>query len=322
MTQLLLWFIQPRIKFVSVLKLVSSALTSCCQKCSCSIDCTLAGNCCPDVKLPNDSDLSQGPPCQGISSILNDKRLNVSYATTGFDDQLFRFIDHCRTKRSVPESTRALCDQGGESLSDYVPVSTPSGDKLFKNRHCAACHGFFNTVDWKLYILSDCIPLLSQSFANQAERETAILETCILYSKPPSNLLGEMVSCYTDPISRCNHTFQWDAYDSELESKCINSQPFSFNSLYRHEHFGLYMFFRNSFCYQCNIKTDSKDNGDTCEVTDFVGMKSITHSSFTILLSTEHVVNNNQVCAETEVFDPVIVSIKHQFKCLVKFKLT
>lgn len=148
-------------------------------------------------------------------------RLNKTFQHRKFPNYYFRFISRCPASwngQSQDETKR--CENGGNRFENIVPVSSRTGEKLFKNRYCTMCHGFYDVVDWKLSILSDCLSTINKMFANQSERETNILRSCFIYSLPPSNFYGDTVASNLHKSRYVSKCAGFQSNYPAVESKC------------------------------------------------------------------------------------------------------
>lgn len=264
------------------------------------------------MELPN-IELPQEPPCVATTDLLNNVRLNENLSSRHFRRYHFRFISYCPQSSNISKETKDPCENGGNRFEDYIPVSSTAGDKVFKNIHCAKCHGFEEVVSWKLYLLYDCLSTLNTIFANQEEREATILKQCMLNSYPPSNFYGEMVSCHEHDITKFECKNFPEVQNSLNQSKCTE-KTFPYNSVARDvTKYPMPLTFTNIFCLLCFIQPTNLQWDDQCPVFNFAKVRSSGTYSLAILISLSgglitNVQTTEQRCSYAEVFDPYIVS--------------
>lgn len=232
--------------------------------------------------------------------------------------QFYRFITHCQTNLHVSEETRRSCEYGGTSLEDFVPVSSRTGDKVFKNKHCAKCHGFFDIVYWNLFLVGDCKSVISQTFSSQIEMEAYILKTCFLHTEPIRAGLGDMVSCQYNGtlISTCSIPSLWNEHENATEEKCLLWTPqhnTQFTQYYNSQTLRptKKRVFRNIFCYLCNTEEKNQESGDSCLSYHIESLRNLRKYTFSLLISLpkgNSISKGTYACSESEYFDSYHVS--------------
>ena len=256
-----------------------------------------------------------------MNAILNDGRIKKTVTSaTGYSSYFYKIIHRWETGCTPSEITRFRCSDGGDRLQDIIPVSSRDGNMLFKNKHCAKCHGVLDVVYWKLYILPDCLHILDITFANDREREEVILKTCNLLAFPPNISYSESVSCYGPAfgtaISTCNVTGQWDVYDHVLESRC-SSMSLYYNSAYLYySNTFIKPIYKNVYCYLCNTKQGDKLYREQCPLEGLHVVRNDLVVRFSLLItlidtSDEAVPRTKSECLQGEVLDPYFVSTYH-----------
>lgn len=291
---------------------------SCCQECSCDVTCVILGNCCPDYDISSDLYMYDPPevPCTADTTIVNN---GIQFHSIG---RLYRFIDYCPSPFHSSETTIKLCNQP-ETLDDRLPVVNIEGDKLFKNKYCASCHGYQNVVPWEMYLDFDCRMILGLTFDNFTDRDSYISNNCILYAFPPPNARLDLLQCRpTDVVSsRCNITQMWSKYDPVIESKCLNFDSSDKNSLVRHPSLFGYMYFSNIFCYLCNVG-DAHD--DVCPAVNHPDDgRSLIHGMAIFLQfqdDQDDTTEKASYCPSNAVYDPYLVS-SSTYLCFVQLVL-
>ena len=270
------------------------------------------------MEPPDPSKLPPLTTCTSINSLLNIERLNISLLGKDYLELKYKVIRHCKTSYLVSEMTKRFCENGGDRLQGIIPVSSSSGDMLFKNKHCAKCHGVVDVVYWNLYILPDCMHIINEPFANDMEREKAISKTCFLYANPPDNVFSQLVACYTprfEPmVFTCNVTGQWDMYDHELETRCSSSSDYINSEYLYYPNYFRMRTFKNVYCYLCNMKRD--DTREMCPSKENDIAKQYGVVKFSLLLKTKGIADGpvtsaDVLCSQAKVFDPFLVSTNY-----------
>jgi len=232
----------------------SKEFTSCCQDCSCAIDCLIIGNCCPDYVPPNVDNLPQKGECRSLDRIINYRLDNVPL---GFQ---FKIVDYCPDHTSVDINTRCITPT---AIEEIIPVSSRDGEKLFRNKYCAYCHGYMNIVMWGLYISEDCNNLIEQSFQSVEERNSYLLEHCHVKTFPPSSDYIQKVACTIGKVSTCRSTNS--TILQKYQARCLQDSKVWDNELYQHRIRHVDIWFNNVYCFLCSdfVSTSAIEN-DQC----------------------------------------------------------
>lgn len=122
-------------------------LAPCCSPCSCRQSCWKFGTCCPDVeRIPSmDEELAV---CH--DSFLNFTVDSVTSKEYSIPFEQYRMIASCPANYTKTDIVRK-CENSSnffpQSLDDVAMVSdAQEHNEIYKNRHCAACHGVTNVI--------------------------------------------------------------------------------------------------------------------------------------------------------------------------------
>lgn len=288
----------------------STLFESCCQPCSCRSTCTLVGNCCPDYRLPEDNYDVPLPisVCTNTLDLLNAGRLPVNN-TRDYDPRVsYLVINKCPLTTNSSNETVALCSKP-RYIRDYIPASSADGHMLFKNKHCAYCHGQYDLVFWPLLLGTSCASVLQRTWHNVYERDNYVIQNCILGTVPPAYKYAKMVRCrWSHIVSECEST--GDLSNPELREKC--DAPYAFyNTAYRQQG-TKNIYYKNIFCYLCS--SNSVSFSDICHrENDNDKTNIVPKHSLNILLeiteATQPSTDERKQCSSTaHVFDPYMVS--------------
>ena len=215
-------------------------LAPCCKNCSCADDCWIRGNCCPDKILTADTSTTIKETCKSTSVLKQNK--------DSFINGDFKLKAHYFVTESCPESVNAellkkKCNgTAAETVVDLTWVSDMNTNKIYRNRHCAECHGVQNYTSWDL--LTDCFDLMVKK--NYSLNINSFPVNC-LYTSPPNEKAFEN-ECLLPDITTCNQTGLWDVKDDVTETLC-QSLPMLFVVEERGYTANVY---RNQFCFKCN----------------------------------------------------------------------
>lgn len=220
---------------------------SCCGRCSCMKDCRILNKCCPDAGI--DIDLDE--PLFELQCVQAKYFTNQHYL-----EHSYRMVTRCSIHNNTDWVRK--CDlQSNEMplLALKIPVSSNSENGLvFQNKYCAWCNGYLDIITWGVEI--GCTKEnehIRNSLANsinldlldeQIENSKGI---CDVYYMVPEHETPTICEDIGDlNIHHCNATGLWDTYHPWIEYAC-GSYYSPYLSL---EH----IYYRNVFCYICNIK--------------------------------------------------------------------
>jgi hypothetical protein len=237
--------------------------------------------------------------------MLNSVR-NISFGTG--DKRMYRFVDYCPDKNT--SELFPACEYPVK-LQDFVIVSDKANQKVFKNRHCAMCHGVADFNEWEL--TTWCEEVAVTNFQTFQERDNYILQNCMLNSFPPNKLIHELATCFyiTETIQDCHGSKLWPEYGDFLKTACHKENP-SQNTVY----FDTWKkrAYKNVFCYLCS-QSEYAVSTDICTSREY---KSIYRNTFIVtllvVLSPSKDLLSQKVdihfkCKPNSVWDPFVVSL-------------
>ena len=112
----------------------------CCENCFCDEDCWKFNDCCPDAHVKHD-------PLEIRANCVNSVTKTPFSSGIQLDSLFpsFRIFDRCPDDFNTSQLTIDKCAEVFTeipSINDLVIVSnTRSHDEIYKNKHCASCHG-------------------------------------------------------------------------------------------------------------------------------------------------------------------------------------
>jgi len=216
----------------------------------------------------------------------------------------YKIVDYCPDHTSVDINTKCITPT---AIEEIIPVSSRDGEKLFRNKYCAYCHGYMNIVMWGLYISEDCNNLMEQSFQSVEERNSYILEHCHVKTFPPSSDYIQKVACTIGKVSTCRSTNS--TILQKYQARCLQDSKVWDNELYQHRVRHVDLLFNNVYCFLCSdfVSTSAIEN-DQCttmqwkrirgtNVVSLVYMISLTHEHDTVNVDTK------STCSVNAIFD-------------------
>ena len=270
--------------------------TPCCIYCSCADDCWKRGNCCMDkqnitVKQPLEH-------CIKVS--LKERGLNIR----------FKNLPRYYVIQSCPTLNDALAEKCSgniqSSLEDFIWMTDERTNKIYNNRYCAECHGVVNYTYWQL--ATDCTdPMNGQT--SSADAINRIIDSCSLVVLPPKSTDVSTNQCLVPTYTTCNVTGRWRTYDQALETACNQ-----FSQIYILENRYMQVYYRNIYCFLCNVKPHEQLVRDVCTSytneedvrTDLQGFTAIL--DFTTIKRQKAALTDS-VCASDEIKDPFQVCV-------------
>ncbi|KAL4220580.1 hypothetical protein ACF0H5_020978 [Mactra antiquata] len=251
---------------------------------------------CPQMELPSTEFRKRQMPRE---------RCHSTYVKNGMTDSTYaleengvimidrcdqRWIDMADDAHDVAQNTVIGKCQNWRQFSDIhvqTPVSTVTGNAVFKNRYCAECNFVQQIEPWTPTIA--CL----QGLFNMIDFDDVIttIETsadCYMVFNPPPGY--SHISCY-DVIGECNVTGQWEFYDPYIEEACaFYIIPFQYN-------------YRNVFCFICNSKSSANVPSCYFSQTIFVNFELILRLD---IYQNDVVENKNkdEKCFKNEMYDP------------------
>ncbi|KAL4225195.1 hypothetical protein ACF0H5_015886 [Mactra antiquata] len=272
-----------------------SHLYPCCQKCSCESDCQYFGNCCPDKILTPGIQIKY--PCVELGKYLNAPRglPDIQYAME------YHVIDDCPS--FALELLYPKCFTL-DDLEDFIAVSDPVTDRVYKNKHCALCNGVKHYTEWKL--VTDCGLYFQKSYTSRSEWFSYIVKNCSATPWPQKWTDGLSVKCHLFPekLRKCNSTGRWKQQDDDVQYACESENQYTSSLLYQEEQ-GKSVFYENAYCKVCNTDINEVWQ-DLCKHTTVFDNKrgSSEFASF-INFMKEDVVDNiaKITCLQSEIWD-------------------
>ncbi|XP_045199225.2 uncharacterized protein LOC123553603 [Mercenaria mercenaria] len=220
---------------------------SCCGPCECADICIEKNTCCKDKKRLDDNKHVMTQQCIPASysqeSIQVDRSTPFYFARTRCPDE---FIDL---------NLKEKCEgRKPKSLKEITLVSSEDRSIIYKNKFCGLCHGDNKTKAWEIvaHKSPNCRTITSKQNINLTFITEHILSYCTLTFVKPSDVDLRSVMCFDKSlvINHCNQTGEWEIYDSNLESLCLNPPE----SVYYMDKSDSNPVFANLYCFLCNMK--------------------------------------------------------------------
>ncbi|WAR27410.1 TCuncharacterized [Mya arenaria] len=235
-------------------------LTPCCGPCLCR---NCDKDCCPGVSTsPITEEEIEGIRNRTVECVYPQVRL---FNTFKYNANPVEMVVRChegyndnavKTKCETNYNDNYLSSDF-KRLHNYIPISLNMNQTVFKNSHCAKCHGISeaNMINWKAVIvctrkskitphigrMEDIPKLLDDDFCN------------VIFEPENQSAKSSLTKCEFG-ISRCNQTGEWITYDSFLEQACL-----SYTAIYRNQ-------YKNIHCALCNTHGRA-DVLETCKNT-------------------------------------------------------
>ena len=124
-------------------------------------------------------------------------------------------------------------------------ISSRDPPAVYRNQHCARCHGVYETVPWNIRVLCSRMKSLLFATPRNLTLSLALDPDCAVTFTPPPAPHHHARHCYTRPgiISSCNVTGAWRKRDSFLERACLSYvTPKTVGG----------KLYQNVFCFLCN----------------------------------------------------------------------
>ncbi|XP_005089160.2 uncharacterized protein LOC101860135 [Aplysia californica] len=282
-----------------------------CSPCQCDLSCHDYGDCCPDLALEKrDGDDFPRPftgndvdvvTCKSVSlsrTSLRGVRENQEYGSQHPYVDSYYMVSSCPHTFS---SDASACENSNEGPPVTSEINSTSGSSIvFKNIHCARCHGYLNVTAWKIQI--SCMSrqnLTSLSTPYRAVMSAISRPGCSVSYIPPEFAKGR--KCFSKPgmIYKCNVTGHWPRRDAFLERACHSHlTPKLVNGV----------LYKNVFCFLCNTNVDgSHQDLTSCQRSPY--QKS---APMTVLLDNRavkegdrgrHLAESGGYCGGTGVYD-------------------
>lgn len=198
-----------------------------CPSCSCSDDCHVTGNCCPDKALSS---------CVPTKYFVN----NV-----GNGDIYYNIVSYCPLTRDKTIAETCILPIDQTNFLAKTPVISKTTNVSYANKRCAECHGETDVIPWSYDI--DCLHgMLDLSvYSDMTELWSGMqLNNCTIQFIP--HFSDSPLPCNTESvIGECNITGIWDIYDKDLITACET-------------YWIPYGAFQNVFCFLCNTGNDQR----------------------------------------------------------------
>ena len=212
----------------------NSTEVPCCQPCFCDDDCWILDNCCPDKDLIHEPRPPILPCIDSYAFRSNDLNQVVGF---------YRVIDSCPGSEGISYSETKCKRYNITSVEDFIWVSDKTG-RIYRNIHCAKCHGINETVPWQLR--TTCYDIMKANFVNIVE--VLLSAKCNIINTVPKDLehITAKYKCYNPSqltYTSCNNTRMMTHYDPEVETACEQSSwPLPWHG----------QLAKNIFCVMCN----------------------------------------------------------------------
>ena len=213
-------------------------------------DCVM-GNCCPTR-----------PPLD-----LRPDDLTIGQYTGCLAGQEQRFLSVVRCPEQHPDPTlRQECEHGKGNFTIDEPVTDLATQVVYRNPHCAKCHGVDGYTPWRLqiecqhfqylYTVRSELELLEEVSDVDTNRH---IECTLNHVHPPYSSpkdCGPLFPKYSPLIRTCNVTGRWTKLDEDVQTNCAKFTALHFRV---REIWPTMSMFMNLFCALCNgvqIKTE------------------------------------------------------------------
>ncbi|KAL4228531.1 hypothetical protein ACF0H5_011581 [Mactra antiquata] len=278
---------------ISIKKPKESHLYPCCQKCSCEDDCQQFGNCCPDKILKPGVTVKY--PCVNLGQYLNIPR--------GLESEhglVYRIVDDCPSIMLSLLYPKCFIS---EDIEDFIVVSDPVTDRIYKNKHCALCNGVNVYTKWDL--TTNCDFSSIKLNASRSEWYSYIVRNCSLTPQPQKWTDGLSVKCYQVPrkIMTCNYTGRWKQQDDDVQDACEADNQYTNNLLYQEVHSSS-VTYRNAYCQLCNAQEDEVWPDLCTLVTIFGFMRGTSQFAYFINYIDDSDTTSKSICLQSEIWDP------------------
>ena len=271
----------------------NSTKEPCCKPCFCDDDCWILNNCCPDKELMNE-------PRQPIVPCLDSHtpRSKDSNSLKGF----YRVIDSCPGSEGI-SYPKTKCNRNNRtSVEDFIWVSDKTG-RIYRNIHCAKCHGINETIQWQLQ--TTCYDIMKANFGNL--KEALLSAKCNIINTVPEDLEHitakyECISPSKLTYSSCNESGFMTNYAPEVETACEQSSwPFKL-----HLHLA-----KNIFCVMCNVDLHvyTATNDGLCTFTDIRSRKTLITFLIDYKRIAVDIAEKESICNLDEIFDEIMVRV-------------
>ncbi|XP_062569088.1 uncharacterized protein LOC134231182, partial [Saccostrea cucullata] len=203
-----------------------------CPRCSCTQDCEINDQCCPDKSLST---------CVKTTYLVKGQRF------IGNDE--FKMITFCPEENNRWPKNSCFVPIDETNFVQQMPVYSVITNRTYINIQCSKCHGEKEVIQWPFSFSCPFLKLNIYFYSDIGKLWNAIKRNncTIEYSPLPG---FHTIPCKKQSLIReCNITGYWDDYDADIENACKNYDT----------RYGL---FQNVFCFLCNTGTEQRHNKD------------------------------------------------------------
>lgn len=219
-------------------------------------------------------------PCTDLAQYFNVERgLN---ATTEQFNVAFHIIDDCHSTESKYDP---LCSMPAE-LEDFIVVTDKANGRIYKNKHCAYCHGVQDYEEWD--IITDCAGLNEIRFETFEERNIYVVNNCTIIPFPPKSQMKSKYRCVLpEDIEerQCvtKHTENGNSsVDNEnvevIRAACVIADPYLSDMFYVDK------WYASIYCYLCDERTNINASY-LCDVPTSFYQDKLTDVKLTMMIS-------------------------------------
>ncbi|KAK3590084.1 hypothetical protein CHS0354_041127 [Potamilus streckersoni] len=275
----------------------------CCKECSCNVDCTREGECCPNFVADFD-ELAR----------VDGSELECHYPSLHPPKESMRkysgyyFISDCpfgwdlEERKACRTSDITFVMSEKFEFSNVTPVTDNKYRLNYRNKFCALCHGVAqqDLLGWNVSL--EC----GNSFLFGSPLKQRIIDAinskeCNIIFQPQELSRYTQEKC-TPLISNCNQSGLWYEYDEVIEKLCHSPLGSSYDSKYK-----------NVFCMICNNITMLK-NSPSCSVNPGFGVpEDISFSALLNFRRLEPEPLKSKQCPTEMVFDPYLMQCRQLY---------
>lgn len=197
---------------------------SCCRPCECDHICLEKRMCCQDIGFSKDA----------IKNVTMQKCLPSVKASTFIRDR--KYFDKYYTRATCPDTyannqIRYNCESNEPKDFEDLPfVSSKDGNIVYKNRHCAVCHGEEGFITWGLKVDIQCMkriftdPYGSYVSTNISYIKEQLMNYCSISFKRPAITDIRYTICHEKQalVTSCKKNLSPDNITAGIENLCLN----------------------------------------------------------------------------------------------------
>ena len=268
----------------------------CCAVCSCSSDCQRDDTCCPDARI----DTTRVSFCYDIGRDLTYRRNMPQWFLSNVQGQQQGLIDRCPLNNEEP-----LCIG---SIDEIIVVSDSKGN-VYRNKHCAHCHGVTDLTAWEMYAYQcTCLYAMAEYAMTLDERDHLIRRNCEIVALPPVAGKEIRAECLQDQIKILKYKEQCRPSDIGWHYNICNEFSAEERFLRVHAEGNItIMELFNPLRYECSEDA----NNTTCQPTD-TNYELLPAEWFELIaMDRDFGVNKDQLkhCGESEISDQLTVRL-------------